>query len=273
MYKLVVSDMDGTLLNSKGMVSERNKKAMKKLLKKGVHVAIATGRIYTSAKIYAKYLGIITPVIACNGAIVKDLHDDKIIYERHIEPKECFRVFDLCKENNLYFHFYTADTFYAERIAYSSLKYYEWNKTMKEEEQINIQIIKDPYELVKHFDEKVYKIQINSDDLSLLEKTRSLLEKMNTIEISKSWHNNIEIMDRGVSKGNAVKHLAASLGVKQEEVICFGDHENDISMLSYAGLGVAMGNGDEIAKQYADIVTDTNDEDGVAKVIEEYVLR
>jgi len=272
MYKLVVSDMDGTLLNRKGMVSERNKRALKEILKKGVHVAIATGRIYTSAKVYAKYLGIVTPIIACNGAIVKDLHDDSIIYEKHIEPKDCFEVFDICRENQLYFHFYTADTFYTEKMEYSSLKYLEWNKTMNEKEQINIQIIDNPYELVSHFDERVYKIQINSDDMELLEKTRKNLEQIENFEISKSWFNNIEIMNRGVSKGNAVMHLAKSMGIKQEEVICFGDNENDISMLSYAGLGVAMGNAEELVKRSADHVTTSNDEDGVAEVIEKYIL-
>ena len=264
--------MDGTLLNSNGLVSERNKRALKKLEENKVHVAIATGRIYTSAMIYAKYLDIITPIIACNGAIVKDLHDNSIIYESHIETEDCFKVFDLCKENKLYFHFYTENTFYTEKMAFSSLKYFEWNKTMKEEEQINIQIIHDPYELVSHFNEKVYKIQINSDDMELLENTRKSLERIETLEISKSWHNNVEIMRNGVNKGNAVMHLAKSLGVKQEEVVCIGDNENDIGMLTYAGLGVAMGNAEEIVKKSANYVTTSNDEYGVAVAIEKFVL-
>ena len=272
MFKLVVSDMDGTLLNSSGNVSERTKSALKRCLDKDVHVAIATGRIYTSAKVYAKYLDIVTPVIACNGAIVKDLHDNRIIYGSSIEPQYCFKVFDLCKEHDLYFHFYTEDIFYTQRIAYSSMKYFEWNKTINEEEQINIQIIDDPYELVSHFDEEVYKIQINSDDMELLNKVRMILEGMEEFQISKSWHNNIEIMNKGVSKGNAVMHLAQSLGVKQEEVICLGDNENDISMLNYAGLGVAMGNAEDIVKQSANHVTQTNDEDGVAEVLERFIL-
>lgn len=272
MYRLVVSDMDGTLLNECGKVTERTKQALKRLLDNNVHVAIATGRIYTSAKVYAKYLDIVTPVIACNGAIVKDLHNNKIIYGSHIEPKTCFKIFDICREHDLYFHFYTEDTFYTEKLAFSSIKYTEWNKTMGEDEQIDIKIINDPYGLVSSFDEKVYKIQINTDDMNLLTKVRSILEGMEEVEISKSWHNNIEIMNKGVSKGSAVKHLAESLGVKREEIICLGDNENDISMITYAGLGVAMGNAEEIVKQSADYITLRNDEDGVVKALEEYGL-
>jgi Cof subfamily protein (haloacid dehalogenase superfamily) len=272
MYKLLVSDMDGTLLNSKGKVSEKNKNALRELHRRNINVAIATGRIYTSARIYAKHLGLLTPVIACNGAIVRNSEDDSIIYGSPIETENCFKIFDICRENKLYFHFYTADTFYTERIAFSSLKYVEWNKEVNEEEQIKIQIIKDPYESISKSDEKVYKIQINSDDMELLEKVRNQLERMENFEISKSWFNNIEIMNRGVSKGSAVAQLAKSLGVKQEEVVCIGDNENDISMLSYAGLGIAMDNAADIVKEKADHVTVTNDEDAIAKVIEEFFL-
>ncbi len=271
MYKLVVSDMDGTLLNSTGNVSEKTKQIFKELLDKGIHVAIATGRIFTSARVYAKHLEIVTPIIACNGAIVKDLHNNSIIYESHIEPEVCFKVFDICRENDLYFHFYTEEKFYTKKLAYSALKYIEWNKAMKEEEQLDIQLIDDPYELVSNFDEKVYKIQINTDDMELLNKMRQVLEKIKEVEISKSWHNNIEIMNKGVSKGNAVKHLAQSLNIKSEEVICLGDNENDISMLTYAGLGIAMGNAEEIVKKSANYVTVTNDEDGVVKALEKFV--
>lgn len=272
MYRLIVSDMDGTLLDPVGKVSEKTKQTFKRLLDNDIHVAIATGRIYTSAKVYAKHLDIVTPIIACNGAIVKDLHNNDIIYESHIAPETCFKVFDICRENDLYFHFYTEDTFYTEKLAYSSIKYNEWNKTMDEDEQIDMQIIEDPYELVSSGNEKIYKIQINTDDMTLLNDVRNILETLEGVEISKSWHNNIEIMNKGVSKGNAVKHLAESMGISREEIICFGDNENDISMLTYAGMGVAMGNAEDGVKKWADYITLGNDEDGVARAIEKFVF-
>ncbi|QXM05695.1 Cof-type HAD-IIB family hydrolase [Crassaminicella indica] len=272
MYKLVVSDMDGTLLNSENEVSEGNKRAFKDLLDNDIHVAIATGRIYTSARVYAKHLGIVTPVIACNGAIVRNLKNDEIIYESHIDKEDCLKVLEVAKKYDVYFHFYTANTFYTERLAHSSLKYSEWNKTLKEEDRIDIRIIDNAYKHIERSKENIYKIQMISDDQALLSNVRKELEALGTIEICKSWHNNIEIMNKGVSKGNALHQLAQSLGIKREEIISFGDNENDISMLTYAGLGVAMGNAEEFVKSSADYVTDTNDKDGVAKALRKFVL-
>ncbi|TCO79450.1 Cof-type HAD-IIB family hydrolase [Marinisporobacter balticus] len=272
MYKLVVSDMDGTLLNSENTVSQNNKEAFKELVDKNIHVAIATGRIYTSARVYAKYLDIITPIIACNGAIVRNLEDDKIIYESHIDKEDCLKVLDVARKHKLYFHYYSADTFYTEKLAHSSIKYSEWNKTLKEEDKIDIQVIEDAHKHIENSDENIYKIQMISEDQNLLAKARKELEGIGSLEICKSWHNNIEIMNKGVSKANAIDHLAKSLGVKAKEVVCFGDNENDISMLNYAGLGVAMGNAETFVKESADYITATNDEDGVAQAIRKFVF-
>jgi Cof subfamily protein (haloacid dehalogenase superfamily) len=271
-YKLVVSDMDGTLLNSVGKVSEETENVLKELMTKGVHVAVATGRIFTSARVYAKYLGITTPIIACNGAIVRNLSDGITIYENHITREDCMKILDICKKYNLYFHFYTDDIFYTESLEFTSIKYSEWNKTLKEEDQIDIRLVEDPYAVVQNSEEEFYKFVIIDDNKELLEKVRMEIEAIPTLECSKSWHNNLEIMNRGVNKGTAVERLAKSLGVKPEEVICFGDNENDISMLQYAGLGVAMGNAEDHVKANAKYVTDSNDLDGVANALKKFVL-
>ncbi|KXG74009.1 Cof-type HAD-IIB family hydrolase [Thermotalea metallivorans] len=271
-YKLIVSDMDGTLLTSNGKISEETEKVLRQLMDKGIHVAVATGRIFTSAKVYAKYLGVTTPIIACNGAMVRNLKDMKIIYESHLSREDCLKILEICRKHHLYFHFYTDTIFYTERLDYSSLKYSEWNKTLREEEKIDLRVIDDPYKIIQNNESKIYKFVIIDQDKELLAKVRRELEAIPTIECSKSWHNNLEIMNRGVSKGAAVRRLAKSLGIRREEVICFGDHENDLSMIEYAGLGIAMGNADEVVKARADYVTATNDEDGVAKALKKFVL-
>lgn len=91
-------------------------------------------------------------------------------------------------------------------------------------------------------------------------------------EAHKSLSNMLDVMNKGVTKGNAIKNLAQSLGVKQEEIIAIGDNENDISMIKYAGLGVAMGNAEEKVKEVSNFITDTNDNHGVAKVIQQFML-
>lgn len=96
--------------------------------------------------------------------------------------------------------------------------------------------------------------------------------KVKGIEVVSSYENNFEIMTNGVSKGRGVEILAAYYNIKPEEIICIGDNENDLSMIKFAALGVAMGNAPSSIKEQADYVTDTNDNDGVAKVIEKFIL-
>lgn len=273
MYKLIVSDMDGTLLNNDHMVSEGNKTTLKELIHNNIHVAIATGRIYPSAKTYAKQLGILTPVIACNGAIIRNLENDEILYESNIKKEDALKVLEMTKENNLCTYFYTSDTFYADRIEKHFKKYYEKNASLKEEERLDMRIVENAYKHIENSEEHIYKMVIIDEDQEVLSDIRKKLEKIDSIEVSKSYIHNIEIMNKGVSKGNAVDYLAKSLGVKQEEVICFGDHENDMSMIEYAGLGVAMGNAEEMVKKIANYVTDTNNQDGVSKAIRKFVLK
>lgn len=271
-YKLVVTDMDGTLLNSEGYVSDENREVLKSLIDKGVHVAVATGRIFTSAKVFAKYIGMKTPIIACNGAVVRDLESGETIYSNPIKREDCLKILEVCREHGVYFHFYAEETFYTEKLERRSLKYSEWNKTLKEEERIDIRVIEDSFDVLKNGKEEIYKFVVMDDDLELLGKVRRKLEEVASVECSRSMHNNIEIMNRGVTKGKAVKRLADSLGIAAQDIICFGDNENDISMLEYAGMGIAMGNAENMVKEIAQYVTSTNDEDGVARAIKKFIL-
>lgn len=272
-YKLVVTDMDGTLLNSQGKVSEENKEVLNNLQDQGVHIAVATGRIYTSARVFAKYLGIKTPIIACNGAIVREIDENEPLYETHINKDDSIRIIDICRKYGVYFHFYTDNTFYTEKLTKSALKYSEWNKTLKEEDRINLELVGNPYDVVGDINTRIYKFLILDEDEILLKKMRKEFEEIQGIECCKSRYDNLEIMNKGVQKGTAVKNLAESLGIKREEVICIGDNENDISMLKYAGLGIAMGNAEEIVKETADYVTDINDNSGVAKALKKFLFR
>ncbi len=268
-YKLIVTDMDGTLLNSKSNVSERTKRALQGLHKKGVHIAIATGRIYTTAKIYGEQLGIVTPIICSNGAIVKNLKDDKIIFSQPLKKEDAIKIIDICKENNMYFYFYSHDTIYSESEERRLLYFSEWGKTLNEKDQIKIEIISDSKKIIEN--DTIYKFGVQHDDMVKLESITNIIKSNLDVETHKSWLDLVDVMDRGVSKGKAVERLANSLGVKREEIITIGDNENDLSMLEYAGLGVAMGNAIDKVKDMADYITDTNDNDGVAKVIEKFL--
>ena len=104
-------------------------------------------------------------------------------------------------------------------------------------------------------------------------KGRENLIKKGNYEITQSGRYALEVNNKGVSKGRAVKALAEEYKIKREEIICIGDNENDLSMITYAGLGVAMGNAIDSLKEKADYITESNDKNGVAKVIYEFVLK
>lgn len=267
-YKLVAIDMDGTLLNSQHEISERNKKAIKDATEKGINIVITTGRIFTSAKYYAKLLGIKTPIIACNGAYIREYERNNVIYDCPMNLEDCIKVLVEAEKNEIYYHLYDNQNFYVKELKYSSLKYFNWNNEQKPEDRINIHIESNLIQLLEMEKPKIYKIVLMDENKDKLVRFRDLIEKNKEIEIDSSWHNNLEIMNKGVSKGNALNHLCKLLGIKNSEVAAIGDNHNDISMFKYSGYSIAMGNAEEQIKNMADFVTDTNDNDGVAKAIE-----
>lgn len=267
-YKLIVCDMDGTLLTEDKKISDKNREVLKKAEEKGVRLAVATGRIYSSAKIYGEELGLQTPIISCNGALVRDSKTEETLFEAFIGEKEAEFVMDVCEKHNIYYHFYSDYEFFTKELKYTSLNYQEWNEKQPEGKKIDIQIIEKPKEVLDR-GSKIYKFVILEDDQEKLNRVKLDLSKNEALELSQSCENNIEVMTKGVSKGVALEELCKKLGISREQVIAFGDHYNDISMIEYAGMGVAMGNGVDQLKERADKVTSANYEDGVALALEE----
>lgn len=271
MYKLICLDMDGTLLNSKGQVSERNLEAIKKAHEKGVKVTVCTGRLFTSARFYADMLGVEVPVIASNGAYIREKDKNEIIYKSPLGFENSMRILDVLKKHNITFYYHTFDTVFMEKLGPDSA-YVNINKTLPKDKQINLQVVENWEEVFKSNSEEILKCMCSEKDILRIARAKEELLKYGDIEVVSSMYNNFEVMKKGVSKGRAAEILAGFYNLNREEVICIGDNENDISMIKYAGLGVAMGNGEEYVKELADFVTDTNDNDGVAKAIEKFIL-
>ncbi|WP_352417970.1 Cof-type HAD-IIB family hydrolase [Proteiniborus sp.] len=271
-YRLIAIDMDGTLLNSDNEVSERNKAAIKDASDKGIHVVITTGRVFVSAKYYARILGLKTPIIACNGAYIRDLDSGNILFEDFIRNEDCKSLVKAAEEDGMYYHLYDDYNFYTKELRHTSMKYYKWNENQAPEDRININLSSDLPEKIESNNINIYKMVVIDDDIVKLNKFRKKISQNKNIEIVSSWSNNIEIMNRGISKGSGLNHLCQIMNIRKGQVIAIGDNYNDASMFKFAGLSVAMGNGENEVKKMADVITDTNDKDGVAKVIEEVVL-
>lgn len=271
-YKMVVMDMDYTLLNKNKEVSPGNKEALAEAAKKGVHLVVATGRIYSSARFYTRLLGINTPIIASNGAIIKEDATNKIMFQSILLDEVALKMIRLCKENGLYCHLYSQDTVYTEKIINISQRYSEWNQRLNEEDRININVVESLEKTVEEERGKILKAVVVDDDEEKLAYIREKIMETGKVSVSQSLKDNLEVMNKGINKGNAIRILSEIYGIKRDEIIAIGDNENDISMVEYAGLGIAMGNAVDILKERADYITGTYDEDGVAQVIREFVL-
>lgn len=271
-YKLICLDMDGTLLNSEKEISIRNKEAIKKASDKGVKVAIATGRIFTSVRYYAQLLGIKTPIIASNGAYIREKDKDEIIYSSSISEEKCRKLINIIKKYDFDFYFNTFDTIISPRSFPKGYTYLKMSNDLPENMKANFYVSSDLEQDVKKKSGDIVKGICIGNDIESLKKAKYEIIKLDDFEVESSLRDNFEIMNKGVSKGKAVEVLAKLYGLNRDEVICMGDGENDLSMIEYAGLGVAMGNSQDCVKKEADYITDTNDKDGVAKAIEKFVL-
>lgn len=275
--KLICIDMDGTLLDSNHVVSERNKKALRKAKDLGVTIAISTGRLFCSAIYYSELIGIDTAVLSSNGAYIKMNYKDDTIIETPLSKEIVLEIYNIVKKYGLSANYNSWDTLIRENKIPETHAYSIMNKDLPEEKKVKFLIDEEDLPTtLKNFKGNILKSIVieereNKDNLWAAKKEikETFGDKLHVVS---SGDNNFEVISGTISKGIAVKYLAESLNIEPSEVMCIGDSENDLSMIEYAGIGVAMGNGLDIVKEKADYVTDTNNNSGVAKAIEHFVL-
>ena len=275
-YKMVCIDMDGTLLGKRRKISEKSKGVIKKAHEKGVEIVVTTGRIYNNAAYFSHILGVKSPVIAANGAIVIEKKNNNIIYEGYIPSEDCLEVVEILNRHKVSFQFYTTDTIYCSNLI-SKI-----GTELFMTKQIGYEMLKIKYILVDKIEKwkeilennqgKITKCIALSPKSKKIEDIKKSLKKLKNITFYGSGKKSVEINYKEVSKGNAVKVLGEYYGISSDEIMCIGDNENDISMIKYAGLGVAMANAISEVKEVADYVTESNKEDGVAQAIQKFIL-
>ena len=265
--------MDGTLLDDNHLISEENKKAVKEAHDRGVVIAVTTGRLFTSASYSYSLLGIEGPIIASNGTYIRERSKNEFIYKDTFSFEECKELNEILTKNALTHYFYTHNTAIGSEPLPPNHPYISFNKEVPKSLRIHFRIKEELSPLFKEYENEVLKaIVIEEKDKVALLKVKNELKALEKFEVVSSGPNNFEIMKKGSSKGSAVQRLAESLGIKPDEVICMGDNENDLSMIRYAGLGIAMGNAVDLLKNEANYITDTNVNSGVAKAIRKFVL-
>ncbi|OOF48605.1 Cof-type HAD-IIB family hydrolase [Rodentibacter trehalosifermentans] len=257
MYKAVFSDFDGTLLTSDHRISPRTLAAIERITRKGIPFVPISARSPLGILPYAKQIEDYSVIVAFSGALILD-RNLTALYSVKITSEDIQKINDvLAAYPKLGVNYYTNDDCVARDVK---------NKWVVFEKSVTkIQI--DPY------DEKAvyspHKIQIIGDADEIIEVEKRLKTAFPHLSIFRSHQNFLEVMDKSATKGNAARFLEDYFHVKMEETIAFGDNFNDLDMLENVGLGVAMGNAPEEIKQAAKRVTTTNNEDGLALILEE----
>ncbi len=288
MYKLVAVDLDGTMLNQYGIVTQNTKNTIKRTIEKGIDVIIASGRPIDSIKTIAKEIGSEKYFIAGNGALIYDIPKEQIIYDKQLSKQKVLEIMKICEENSISYNLYTKETILAKALKYNVLYYQKENLKKQENEQTKISIIKNLYEYVEKNDENKYlKITICDDNKSIFQSIIKKLRKVDEIEVLDVSHMSrktikqgteeinieyyyTEITSKNVDKWEAIKYLSQKLGINSEEIIAIGDNINDKKMIEEAGMGIAMGGSTPVITQVANYVTTSNEEEGVAKALEKF---
>lgn len=270
--KLVVFDMDGTLLNSEKKIPKQNIDAINKLRKKGIKYSFCTGRMPIMAEYYKDILNVDIPIITANGLILWDPLIKENIYEASITKEEALKLLKYGRDNEMDYSLFTYDDFYFSLTSVRRDRFRLYNKYAKENGNRKVKIldIDDNFKCVEN--KKIYKVLLNELKPGQAHEAHKFVKNMDNVEFTSAEKGVLEIGRRGYNKGLGLRRLTEHLGLKRENVCAFGDYINDVSMLEYAGLSFAMGNGCEKVKNAADYITENNDNAGVAAAIEKYVL-
>ena len=262
-YKLIATDMDGTLLTSKDEISSETICAIKAAIDKGMIFTLSTGRPLQGVKKYIDQLGLDCPVITYNGAVIAHSKTGQILFSQDMDGAEAEKVYAKAMEKGVMFIVWSQNKLYASEIS-DKTHFYEGITSTKAE-------------LLTDFD-KVLQQGITKmlwyDDPEQLEKYICELKNENfqNTTFTKSRAYFLEFFSNKVSKAVAMEKLGEYYGISSEEMIAVGDQTNDLPMIEYAGLGVAMENAVDKVKSVADYITLSNNENGVADVINKFVL-
>lgn len=242
-YKLIALDLDGTLLTDEKCITEETKKWLQYAVDQGVKVMFSTGRGLQTAQGFWDELGLDSPMVLLNGAEIWE--GPGRLKKRVFLPRDTVRhMHAIAAERAEWYWGYSVESLTGDK---------DWTPEM--------------------FERDWMKFGIGSHDQQKLAEIKEELLRWGTLEVTRSAPTNMEISVKGTTKESGVREVCQMLGFSMSDVIAMGDSDNDAKLLKAAGLGVAMANGEEHIKSIADVITATNNEDGVAQAIRRYVFQ
>ena len=271
--KMIGLDLDGTLLTDKKELTDRTKAALRRAIEVGITVLVASGRPWMGVPEELRNFPGMRYALTSNGARIIDTKDDRVIEEHLLSPELALKALAVCGKYDTLQEVYFDGQGYAPEDQMAYVEKYHRNPSMCEYMRKTRLPVKDIRKLVEQENRGLDKVQALFADMDERETAWKELEQEKGLELVGSLQYNIEINAAGVNKGTGLVNLGRMLGIRREEIMAFGDGDNDIAMLREAGFGVAMANADEQVKAAADYITLSNEEEGVAEAIERLVLK
>ncbi|MGS2777327.1 Cof-type HAD-IIB family hydrolase [Robertmurraya sp. GLU-23] len=279
MIKCIASDMDGTLLNSKQEVSEKNREAIQKALNSGVEVVIATGRSYEEAISVLQESGLQLPIICANGAEIRT-KEGEVVKAHPLDHKIAKQAADVLNQFGIYYEIYTSEGTYTVDydkgvdiiIDIFTTANPELSRELVEEEaqhryEKGLIHMVDSYEPILNGEKTIYKLLVFHKDHSFLDEVEEKLKQIDHLEVTSSAFGNLELMNTQAQKGIALAEFVEEKGISLQDTMALGDNYNDLSMFRVVGRSVAMGNANDDIKEQCTYVTLRNDESGVGEAI------
>jgi Cof subfamily protein (haloacid dehalogenase superfamily) len=263
MYRLLAIDLDGTLLSPQKRITQRTYDALRQAVDYGMKLVIATGQTLNVLRAVCGDLPLNTPQILYNGALIADIATGTIVREQLVPPEQILPTLTLLRTMGLYRAYHTHEQVYVDQDTPNARRWY----------RPPVPQVVEVADVARIYPQPCIKLVGVGDESTLRVKRRELEHLLaDQLYVTQASRDLLEFLHPAVSKGNALKFLAQSLDIAPEEIVAFGDNHNDIGMLQFAGLGIAMGNAHDEVKSAAKYVTLRNSEEGVAVALEKLVL-
>ena len=265
MFKIIATDLDGTLLNSKQTVSDRTVEILKEACEKGVEFVICTGRMEQSIEFLLPKLPFCHYAVTCMGAEVYDLYEKKRVFFAPLEEKHTMALAKYALERNVHMNIYIDNVLYTNSYDKYSERY------LRETTTDALVIEGDVLEFLKG--KKLSKFLMIGEVEDIKVHFKNVEEMINgEANVCASNERYVEVSNLMAQKDITLNAFVESLGYKRDELIVFGDSGNDVSMLKNTGFAVCVGNGWDSAKAASNVICESNDNDGVARTVERLIL-
>lgn len=266
--KILSTDLDGTLIY-KNNISEKDVEVIRQLHKNGIKLIFSTGRAPAAAIHFAEEIGVPVNFVCFNGAVVIN-EKNEILYKKQIDFSDLLKILKVLDKEEVYYHLYDIDNFYSKYLNFNYINHLKTEDEIGTKFCLNVNIIRDLYKYFDYSKKSVFKIMVITEDKNYKMKLEKIFSKFENIKITSSSNRNFEMVYYINDKMSGVNRILVENGFSRENLIAIGDHNNDLTMVKGAKIGIAMGNGIDELKQAADFVTFDLQKDGFSYAMKKY---